>query len=100
MAIARWLARFQKPPRDAVARERLAALVRAELPLNPPPDVTISEIDCTDPACAGLETVILILAAQEPACLIRIARPIAMIGAEELRAAIMTSIGAQVPLRM
>ncbi len=52
----------RKPPRpeaDAVARVRAWALAA----LSPPPGTTlaVNEIACLDPACPGLETVILIM---------------------------------------
>lgn len=52
--------------------ERVKALVRDGLGLPEDTGVTVSEIVCRDPACPGLETVILIMPMGEPTRLLRI----------------------------
>lgn len=48
-----------KPDRDAI--ERVKALARAARPFSPDTAFVVNEIACTDPACPGIETVILVM---------------------------------------
>ncbi len=61
MALSGLLARFKpdRPDPDGVARVK--RWVREGLSLTDDAAVTVSEIACTDPACPGLETVILVM---------------------------------------
>lgn len=60
-ALARLLARFRRPPIDPDASARVKRWVREALALGPDTEVTVSEIDCDDPACGGRETFILVM---------------------------------------
>jgi hypothetical protein len=52
----------RREPRNVETSRRIAAEVRAALALDEEDSVTISQIDCGDPACAGgAETVILVM---------------------------------------
>ncbi len=61
MALSALLARFKpnRPDPDSVARVK--GWVRDVLSLPDEASVTVNEIACTDPACPGLETVILVM---------------------------------------
>ena len=49
-------------PKNAETSRRIAAEARAHLALGEEDAVTVSQIDCGDPACAGgAETVILVM---------------------------------------
>jgi hypothetical protein len=55
------LDRFRPPKADPESRERIARWVREALELGDADVVKVSEIACNDPACPGLETVILVM---------------------------------------
>ncbi len=61
MALSGLLARFKpsRPDPDSIARVK--GWVRETLALPEDASVTVNEIACTDPACPGLETVILVM---------------------------------------
>lgn len=54
------LDRFRRPKTDPETRERISQWVREALALGEADLVKVSEIDCNDPACGGVETVILV----------------------------------------
>lgn len=66
----RW---FKRETREEEPRR---AWVRAEIlkRINGEAAVTVSEIDCGDPACPGLETIILIMRQGEPTRALKIAK--------------------------
>ena len=72
---------------DPAARERLRALAAEALGNPDGLDLTISEIDCADPSCPGLETVILVMRPDQPTVAARIRKPIAAIGPADLKTA-------------
>jgi hypothetical protein len=52
----------RRDPKNAETSRRIAAEVRTILALSEDDSVTVSQIDCGDPACAGgAETVILVM---------------------------------------
>jgi hypothetical protein len=55
------LDRFRPARPDAEDMERVRGWVRACLSLGEDDTVAVNEIACTDPACPGLETVILVM---------------------------------------
>jgi hypothetical protein len=55
------LHRFRQPRPDPEDVARVKAWVSAALALGDDDAVTVSEIACNDPACPGLETVILVM---------------------------------------
>jgi hypothetical protein len=59
------LDRFRPVKADQESRERIKAWVRDALALAPDDGVTVNEIACNDPACPGLETVILVMRRSE-----------------------------------
>jgi hypothetical protein len=60
-ALGSLLDRFRRPRTDPESRARIALWVREALALGEADVVKVSEIDCNDPACGGVETVILVL---------------------------------------
>ena len=74
MIAASPLARRRSP--DCVeASAAIKTWVRERFALNERSSVTVSEIVCRDPACPGVETVILIMDAGMKTRMVRIARP-------------------------
>ena len=57
------------------AAANIKAWVRERFALAEQTSVTVSEIVCRDPACPGVETVVLILDAGVKTRMVRIARP-------------------------
>lgn len=70
----------KKPPRDEAALVRLRNWARAALHDPAGLELTISEIECADPACPGLETLILVMRAGEATQAVKIKKPISEIG--------------------
>lgn len=77
----------KKPPRDDAALTRLRAWITQELG-EPATTLTISEIECRDIACPGLETIILIMREGEATQAVRIRKPIVDILQEDAIAAL------------
>ena len=69
----------KKPPRDAAALARIRAWSRVVLGDPAGLELTISEIECGDPACPGLETFILVMRAGEATQAVKIRKPISEI---------------------
>lgn len=78
----------RKPPRDEAALARIRAWVASAL--NDPEGLalTISEVDCADPACPGLETFILVMRPGEATQAARIRKRIAEIVEADVREAL------------
>lgn len=66
MALADLLGRFRREQPDRETVDRIKGWVRAALGAGDDVVVTVSEIACTDPACPGQETVILVMRPGEP----------------------------------
>ena len=66
MALGDVLGRFRREAPDRESAERIKGWVRTALALPEDAAVTVSEIACTDPACPGQETVILVMRPGEP----------------------------------
>jgi hypothetical protein len=86
MAILRNL--FRKTPTpDAAHKERVRVMAEAILG----PDglaLTISEVECADPTCPGLETILLVMRDNEPTQAVKIRKPIAEIQDVDLKKAL------------
>lgn len=52
---------FRKKQEANPARDSVRGWAEAALGSDPPVTLTISEIDCGDPACPGIETIILVM---------------------------------------
>ena len=66
----------KKQPRDDAALAQLRDWVRTALGNPAGMELTISEIECPDPACPGLETFILVMREGEATQAIKIRKPI------------------------
>jgi hypothetical protein len=66
----------KKPPRDEAALARIRGWVSTALGNPEGLDLTISEVECADPACPGLETFILVLREGEATQAVKIKKPI------------------------
>ncbi|KQP88377.1 hypothetical protein ASF57_09380 [Methylobacterium sp. Leaf117] len=64
----------RRPPADQAARAAIVAWVRRCGALPDSAVVKASEIVCADPACPGLETVILIMVSGRPTRAIKVVR--------------------------
>lgn len=69
----------RKKPRDEAALARIRAWSAAALGNPDGLELTISEVECGDPACPGLETFILVMRPGEATQAARIRKPIAEI---------------------
>ena len=69
----------KRPPRDEAALARIRGWTAAALGNPPGLDLTISEVDCADPACPGLETFILVLREGEATQAVKVRKEIAEI---------------------
>ena len=65
----------RRSPDCAEASAAIKTWVRERFALKEGNSVTVSEIVCRDPACPGVETVILIMDAGAKTRMVRIARP-------------------------
>lgn len=65
-ALARLLSRVRRPRVDPDSAARIKRWTREALALPEDAGVTVSEVDCADPACPGLETVIVVTAPGRP----------------------------------
>ena len=67
---------FRKPdPQESAAREAIRRWAETLLGNEPPVSLTISEIDCGDPACPGLETIILVMREGEATQAVKVRKP-------------------------
>jgi hypothetical protein len=76
----------KKPPRDTVALDRVR--VWCLECLGGAADLTISEVECADPACPGLETFILVLRPGEATQAAKIRKPLVEIMREDVEEAL------------
>ncbi|PSC03475.1 hypothetical protein SLNSH_18700 [Alsobacter soli] len=67
------LDRFRAPRPDPEDVARVKAWAAGALGLGEDDQITVNEIACTDPACPGLETVILVMRAGEKTRAVKIA---------------------------
>jgi len=68
------------------AADRIKMWVREALSLSDEVAVTVSEINCRDPGCPGVETAILVMVPDLPTRMIRIACPLAEVRLADLEA--------------
>lgn len=80
---------FRRTPEDPArvdASRRVATLVREALALGEDDHVTVSEIDCGDPACGGAETVVLLIRAGRKTEAVKFMKPMAQVTEDMVRA--------------
>jgi hypothetical protein len=75
-----------RPEREALARVK--AMARAILALAEEATVAVNEIVCADPACPGLETIILVMEPGKKTRAVKLAMAAENIGEAELAAAL------------
>jgi hypothetical protein len=68
--------------------DRVKIWARETLSLSDDTAVTVSEINCHDPGCPGVETVILVMTPNAKTRMIRIARPLVEVRLVDLEAAL------------
>ena len=68
------------------AADRIKTWTREALSLSDDTAVTVSEINCRDPGCPGVETVILVMIPGLPTRIIRIACPLGEVRLADLEA--------------
>lgn len=71
----------KKPPRDNAALDRVRGWCRECLGEA---DLTISEVECADPACPGLETFILVMRPGEATQATKIRKPLVDIARDDV----------------
>ncbi|MET0313456.1 MAG: hypothetical protein ABW275_03610 [Hansschlegelia sp.] len=82
------LFRSRKEDPDRVdASRRVAGFVRAVLALGEDDAVTVSEIDCGDPACGGAETVALVMRVGRKTEAVKLLMPMARVTEDDVRRA-------------
>jgi hypothetical protein len=78
----------KKPPADSEARARVRAYARAALGAPDGLELTISEVECPDPACPGMETFILVMRTGEATQAAKVKKPLAEVDEADVRAAL------------
>jgi len=74
----------RRSPDCGAASANIKTWVRERFALSERTSVTVSEIVCRDPACPGVETVILIMDAGVKTRMVRIARPMIAVTAADI----------------
>lgn len=77
----------RRPPADQGVRTRVVDWVRRCGGFDAAVTVKASEIVCADPACPGVETVILILVPGRPTRALKVARPLPEVTEADIAAA-------------
>ncbi|MCZ8185376.1 MAG: hypothetical protein O9308_03275 [Beijerinckiaceae bacterium] len=72
----------KKPPRNAEALERVRGWCLSAL--GGEADLTISEVECADPACPGLETFILVMRPGEAMQAAKVRKPLVEIAEDDI----------------
>ena len=75
-----------KPDREAV--ERVKDLARRVLPVPAETAFAVNEIACNDPACPGIETVILVMEPGRKTRALKVAKPLDEVTEQDIRDAL------------
>ena len=75
-----------KPDRQAV--ERVKELARAALEPPPGTALAVNEIACNDPACPGIETIILVMEPGRKTRAVKVMKPLDEVTEPDIRAAL------------
>ncbi len=73
---------------DAAAVARIKAWTRAATGAADDTAFAVNEIACTDPSCPGIETVILVMEPGRKTRALKVAKPLDVVTAEDVRAAV------------
>ncbi len=74
--------------RDKFKLDRIREWARLALDDPPGLDLTVSEVECADPACPGMETFILVMREGQPTVAAKIRKPMAEIGEPDVAEAL------------
>ena len=77
-----------RPKPDSEAAARVKAWARAALDLAEETAFAVNEIACTDPACPGIETVILIMAPGEKTRAAKVSKAAEAVTEQDVRGAL------------
>ncbi len=77
-----------RPKADSEAAARVKAWARAALDGPADTAFAVNEIACTDPACPGIETVILVMEPGRKARAVKVSKPLEAVTEEDLRGAV------------
>lgn len=69
-------------------RERLLTWTRAAAGLEVDAVVKVNEIVCADPACPGMETILLLMPAGLPSRAVKVGKPMAEVTDDDVRQAL------------
>lgn len=78
----------RRSPAERDAADRVRAIVVGRLGLPDGSTVTVSEIDCADPACPGTETVILVCQPRGRTVAYKVGRPLCEVTEQDLHEAL------------
>jgi hypothetical protein len=83
-----WRASFSAPKPNAEAVARVKDWARATLQAAPDTAFAVNEIACNDPACPGLETVILVMEPGKKTRALKVSKALEAVTEEDLRGAL------------
>jgi len=75
-------------PADTTARDAILAWTRVAAGLGADAVIKVNEIVCADPACPGMETVLLLMPPGRPTRAVKIAKPMAEVTDDDVRRAL------------
>ncbi len=89
--LSAWMNRFKAKKPDPAAISSIKAWVLEYLDQAEDVALTVNEIDCNDPGCPGIETIILIMPANKKTVAYKIQKPIEDITQEDVITALTNS---------
>ena len=87
-ALANLLRRLRRPTPDPQTLERIKSSVRELMALPADTAIAVNEIACLDPACPGLETVILVMEPGRKTRAYKVAKALDAVTEQDLREAL------------
>lgn len=80
--------RFKRTGTDTADRDRVKGYVQRATGYNPDIGISVSEITCTDPACPGTETVILVMVPHRKTAATKVAKALVDVTEDDVRDAL------------
>jgi hypothetical protein len=80
--------RFKRSIPNVADRDRVKGYVQRAIAHNPDVGISVSEIACTDPACPGTETVILIMVPGKKTAATKVPKPLDSVTEDDVRDAL------------
>ncbi len=77
-----------RPQQDSEAAARVKTWARAALGTSDETAFAVNEIACTDPACPGIETVILVMEPGKKTRALKVAKTLAAVTEQDIRDAV------------